>query len=267
MWVTDADRYEVTELLQIGSWNGQLSLGMLFEGEEGGESILVDKRDEIQQCKESIGGSTDRLHRLGTLIQQSSTGILVSRLQAFPAEKSSPSLEETSTRIILYLFPNISRSLQRLLSRSVMDRYFRLNHERNQQGLSGSVFEERIAGQKPRSASGNSNERTAGEPSVPTAVPSFHREGLKELDADEKDSQVSPEEIELKPKEAEKIGLILQMAPASPDPRPDVNYPQPPRPMNNDRTSWEACYLCTEMYTGDHFQDSNWWRHVTPQIQ
>lgn len=82
---------------------------------------------------EAIGGSIDRLNRLGVSIRQYSASSLASRIRAFGQKKEYTSLETLSLLSIKYLYPRGTASLQDLLSKTMVARCIRLLYMREHQ--------------------------------------------------------------------------------------------------------------------------------------
>lgn len=90
---------------------------------------------DLGQMQEYIEGAIDRLHRLGVTIRHASTASLASRVKAFTAKRSDPSLEEISLLMVRFLYPTAPLSLQHLLGRSVLERYSNLRYREEHQRL------------------------------------------------------------------------------------------------------------------------------------
>ncbi|VUC29319.1 unnamed protein product [Clonostachys rosea] len=223
--------------------------------------------DKIQKAKESIDGSVSRLHRLGATIRQSSTAGLASRVKAFAAKSSTTSLEKIAAHIVSILYPGSSRSLKKLLSRSILDRYFRLKYKQQHQ---------RHLSQRRAIHKINDNdlvlevENEKPAQIQPKVLPIRNPHGLKEPAPSKSQGERSkPSTLQ----ESQVLNTIADTATksiatsASTVPMTDIRYPKPPKPENpwSALTSWGWCAMAFE---NAKFKDPRWWRkHVDHDLQ
>lgn len=185
---------------------------------------------DLRRTGEYVERSVDGLHRLGKIIQQTSTASLISRVRAFSAKKSDSSLENTSYLVIKHLYAGAPLSLQRLLGQSILERYYNIQHRREHQQRLSTRHSTVLC---------NRNGQTQVENKTLQTDEFYHRP------------------------EARKQSPALSTVSTTPlVPMSDISYPQPPKPLGDENSSWATCQWCFESYPYNKFQDKSWWRYV-----
>ncbi|KAJ4857129.1 hypothetical protein T069G_08026 [Trichoderma breve] len=234
--------------------------------------------DDLRQTQESIEGAIDRLHRLGVTIRQSSTAGLISRVRAFSAKRSDSSLEEISFLMIKFLYPIAPLNLQRLLSRSILERHFNIEyrgeHQRRLAARRMLVLDDDDHKEDQPHADNGSQEvlRPATRKDyVNEAADIVRDDSEKETDillskSGTKPSTLQTQEFERKVNEKKPLKALSAISKTSSVPIGDVNYPKPPKPQGE--YDWATCYWCFESFPHDKFQNVKWWRrHVDHDLR
>lgn len=177
---------------------------------------------DLRRTGEYIERSVDGLHRLGKIIQQTSTASLISRVRDFSAKKSDSSLENTSYLVIKHLYAEAPLSLQRLLGQSILERHFNFQYRR-----------ELIQTDKTMISQWSSNPLT-----LQTDELNYRLEARKQSPA------------------------LSTVSTTPLVPTGDISYPQPPKPLGDGNSSWATCHWCFESYPYNKFQDKSWWRYA-----
>ncbi|KAL7961305.1 hypothetical protein V8C34DRAFT_274365 [Trichoderma compactum] len=235
--------------------------------------------DDLRQTQESVEGAIDRLHRLGVIIRQCSTASLISRVRAFSAKRSDSSLEEMSFLMIKFLYPMAPLDLQRLLSRSILERHFNIEYR-------GEHQRRLEARRKP--VSDDDGDHKEDQPRVHNGSqevlrPVTRKDYVNEAadivrDDSEKETEIMPsksgtkpstlqtQEFQHKVNEKKPLEALSAVSKTSSVPVGDVNYPKPPKPQGEN--DFATCYWCFESYPYDKFQNVKWWRrHVDRDLR
>ncbi|PKK49154.1 hypothetical protein CI102_4565 [Trichoderma harzianum] len=234
--------------------------------------------EDLSQTQESIEGAIDRLHRLGVTIRQSSTAGLISRVRAFSAKRSDSSLEEMSFLMIKFLYPMAPLNLQRLLSRSILERHFNIEyrgeHQRRLAARRMLVLDDDDHKEDQPHADNGSQEvlrPTTRKDYVNEAADIVRDDSEKETDiilskSGTKPSTLQTQEFERKVNEKKPLKALSAVSKTSSVPIGDVNYPKPPKPQGE--YDWATCYWCFETFPHDKFQNVKWWRrHVDHDLR
>lgn len=273
-----ADTWTVKGLIEpvAASRDKQRTMSPSDMTEAESEILDLDLRYNISQAQVSIEGAVSRLHRLGMTIRQSSTSSLASRVRAFSAKNYSSSLEEITSVIIANLYPNAPESLQRLLARSILERYLRLKYiEQHRDHLSmprpthsrsidaddlvaieqaeSEGEPETIQEERPRVARDEVNEGFISHED-------HNREGRQYVRKTERSSKPSTLPLNDMRNISEQRVPAAAASVASSVPLADTRYPRPPKP---DGVSTVAtCKWCFETYEVREFKKEYWWREV-----
>ncbi|CAG9990917.1 unnamed protein product [Clonostachys byssicola] len=230
-------------------------------------SDIHELENKIQKIKESIDGSVSRLHRLGATIRQSSTAGLASRVKAFTAKRSTTSLEKITALIVSNLHPGASMDLQKLLSRSILDRYFRLKYkQQHQRHLSQRRAMPKI--DEAGSVLEISNEKTVEfQPKVlPIRNPRESKEQAPSKSHGERSKPSTLQESQvlnaIGGTEARSVATSASTVPMT-----DIRYPKPPKP-ESPWAGLSSCDWCAMAFKNAKFKDSRWWRkHVDHDLK
>uniref|UniRef100_A0A8H7KEP0 C2H2-type domain-containing protein n=1 Tax=Bionectria ochroleuca TaxID=29856 RepID=A0A8H7KEP0_BIOOC len=230
-------------------------------------SDIHELENRVQKAKESIDGSVSRLHRLGTTIRQSSTAGLASRVKAFTAKSSTTSLEKITALIVSNLHPGASTDLQKLLSRSILDRYFRLKYKQQHQ----RHLSQRRA--TPKIDEGDLVLNTRNEKTVevqPKVLPIRTPRDSKELAPSKSHGERSKPSTLQESQVLNAIGDIEARSvatSASTVPMTDIRYPKPPKP-ESPWAGLTSCDWCAMAFENAKFKDPRWWRkHVDHDLK
>lgn len=225
-------------------------------------SDIHELENRVQKAKESIDGSVSRLHRLGTTIRQSSTAGLASRVKAFTAKSSTTSLEKITALIVSNLHPGASTDLQKLLSRSILDRYFRLKYKQQHQ----RHLSQRRA--TPKIDEGDLVLNTRNEKTVevqPKVLPIRTPRDSKELAPSKSHGERSKPSTLQESQVLNAIGDTEARSvatSASTVPMTDIRYPKPPKP-ESPWAGLTSCDWCAMAFENAKFKDPRWWRFVS----
>ncbi|KAF3066101.1 hypothetical protein CFAM422_009245 [Trichoderma lentiforme] len=221
---------------------------------------------DLRQTQESVEGSIDRLHRLGVIIRQSSTASLISRVRAFSEKRSDSSLEEMSFLMIKFLYPMASLNLQRLLSRSILERHFNIQYRgEHQQRLAAR----RMPHKKVDNGSQEVLRPITRKDYVDEAADVVHDKSEKGTDtmlskSGTKPSTLQTQEFQRKLNQEKPLKALSVVSKTSSVPIGDINYPRPPK--SHGEHGWTKCDWCFESYPHDKFQDAKWWRYFFKYI-
>ncbi|KAL6896478.1 hypothetical protein GGI43DRAFT_121277 [Trichoderma evansii] len=261
----------VTDLLRIVAVSLRQFLSMIQIIEDvsnHGHNLATD----LVQTQESIEGAIDRLHRLGVTIRQSSTAGLISRVKAFSSKILNSSLEEISFLMVKHLYPTASLSLQRLLGRSILERYFNLKYrEEHQRRLathrSPVKYDDeedqshfhigRSEASRPITRKDSIYDKiTKCEDQMVDSDAVLSRSGTRP-------STLQADEFQRKTGAENRRTALSVISRTSSVPLGDISYPKPPKPSEDGESRWATCSWCSEFYLIDHFQNARWWRrHV-----
>ncbi|CAH0058103.1 unnamed protein product [Clonostachys solani] len=228
---------------------------------------LQELENKIQKSKESIDGSVSRLHRLGATIRQSSTAGLASRVKAFTAKRSTTSLEKITALIVSTLYPGASKSLHKLLSRSILDRYFRLKYkQQHQRHLSQRRAMHKI--DENDLVLNIKNEKPAEI--QPKILPMRNPRELKDLAPSKSHGERSKPSTLQESQVLNTINNTVAKSVATSASTvliTDIRYPKPPKP----ETPWAghtSCDWCAMAFENAKFKDPRWWRkHVDHDLK
>ncbi|KAK1252949.1 LOW QUALITY PROTEIN: hypothetical protein MKX08_004136 [Trichoderma sp. CBMAI-0020] len=230
---------------------------------------------ELGQMQEYIDGAIDRLHRLGVTIRHASTASLAARVEDFTAKRPGPSLEETSFLMVRFLYPTAPLSLQRLLGRSVLERYFNLKYREEHRRLlatrrssgMGEVEEDQpdvLHGEMELLSPINQKDYVADGVKIDELVDQVVESGARPLILGSKPSILQIDDIQHQNRRttlsATSRTSTVRMA--------EIDYPKPPKPSGDGELGWAICYLCSESIPHDKLRDTRWWRrHVDSDLR
>ncbi|KAK6448420.1 hypothetical protein FP744_10004670 [Trichoderma asperellum] len=229
---------------------------------------------DLGQAQESVEGAIDRLHRLGVTIRQSSTASLISRVKAFSAKMSDASLEEMALLIVKFLYPAAPLSLQRLLGRSILERYFNLKYrEEHQRRLATRRSITLDSEEEDQARSHNGGPKLSRPIARKDKV--YGRDNKNDstgqvVDSDAmlsqsgtKPSTLQGDEFQRKTEAENRRAALSASSRTSSVPIGDISYPKPPKPSGDGECSRAICPWCSESHPYGNFQDERWWRrHV-----
>lgn len=220
-------------------------------------------RNSIIRIQESIEGAIDRLHRLGMTIRQASTGSLAARVKAFSTKKLSSSLEEVTALITTTLYQDAPVPLQRLLSRSILERYLRLKYmEHHHNNLNRRrptirpVIDEMDLDEPDSKDQEKLKER-------PTMTPVTTRDEINQVGRQQQARSSRPSTL---PPQAIPRIMQLRQQPsrASSIHMADTRYPRPPKPQG--MSPIVTCGWCRRTFEVKKVNKENWWRRVSSKL-
>lgn len=230
---------------------------------------------DLGKTQHSIEGAIDRLHRLGVTIRHSSTASLASRVKAFSAKRPDPCLEEKSLLIVKFLYPAAPPNLQRLLGRSIFERYFNMKYrEEHQRRLTSHRFP------VLDDMEGDQSDGCNGQPQLSPQKDSIadgdvKTDGLtgRMVDADAilsksgtKPSTFQADDFQRKFRAENQRTALSATSRTSSVPMGEISYPKPPKPSGDGEFKWAVCSWCFESIPDDKLQNSRWWRYVSKTI-
>lgn len=169
-----------------------------------------------------------------------------------------------------YLYPTASLSLQRLLGRSILERFFNLKYrEEHQQRL---ATRRSIVLDSEEHQPQVHNESHNGGLELPGLT--FGKDYVNEfagrvVDSDAmlsqsgtKPSTLQADEFKRKTEAGNRYAALSVISRTSSVPIGDISYPKPPKPTGNGEFSWAMCSWCSESHPYGYFQDERWWRYA-----
>ncbi|KAM0524477.1 hypothetical protein ACHAPE_000571 [Trichoderma viride] len=270
----------VMDLLRIIAVSLRHFLSMIQKREDSslkaGSDHIKDIATDLGQMQEYVEGAIDRLHRLGVTIRHASTASLASRVKAFTAIRSDQSLEEIPFLMVILLYPTAPLSLQRLLGRSVLERYFDLRYREEHQRL---LATRRSCGLDEVEEDHSDVLHGGPEPSRPINQKDYVADGDVEVDelvGQMVDSGAMPSISGSKPstfrvddfQHQNRLTALSATSRTSTVPMGEIDYPKPPKPSGNGELGWAICNWCSESIPYDKLRDTRWWRrHVDNDLQ
>lgn len=185
------------------------------------------------------------------------------------------SLEEMAFLIVKFLYPAAPLSLQRLLGRSILERYFNLKYREEHQ--------RRLATRRSIILDNEEEDQSRihdGGPELPRPInrkDNIYDRDMKiddstgqVVDSDTKLSQsgtkpstLQADEFQRKREAENRRAALSAISRTSSVPIGDISYPKPPKPSGDGECSRAICPWCSESHPYGNFQNERWWRYAS----
>lgn len=187
---------------------------------------------------------------------------------------SDASLEEMALLIVKFLYPAAPLSLQRLLGRSILERYFNLKYrEEHQRRLATRRSITLDSEEEDQARSHNGGPKLSRPIARKDKV--YGRDNKNDstgqvVDSDAmlsqsgtKPSTLQGDEFQRKTEAENRRAALSASSRTSSVPIGDISYPKPPKPSGDGECSRAICPWCSESHPYGNFQDERWWRYAS----
>lgn len=174
--------------------------------------------------------------------------------------------------MVKFLYPTANSSLQRLLGRSILERYFNLKyreeHQRRLESRRSPVLDD-----MERDQSGVYNGGPITQDFAADGNGKINELADRMVDADAilskagtKPSTLQADDFQRNIKaENQRIALSATSRTSSVA-MGEISYPKPPKPSGDGDCKWGICSWCSESIPFDKLRDTRWWRYASKVI-
>ncbi|UKZ56833.1 hypothetical protein TrVGV298_010677 [Trichoderma virens] len=232
-------------------------------------AIEIENRvANLRKHQKFVEYAIPELYKLGAKIREASAVSLIPRMEAYSAKRSDSYLEDIAFSKVKTLYPKAPLSLQRLLGRSIVARYFSIQSRgKDQRRLSTHRILTLDEEDKPRAH--NDPELLnliSGKDCIDDALTVARDDSATKIDAVLSKSESSAsifqaDEFQSEPEERRQHPALSSVSGTPSVPLDHISYPEPPKPLGDGKSSWATCCWCSETYPYHKFEDKNWWRH------